>query len=181
MMKKIVIRDPIYGDIVILNPLIQKIIRTREFLRLSHIGQTPSVSAIFPGATGSRFLHCIGAYHLAEKIFAHKSFQVHNFAAKTILKVKIACLVHDIGHGPLSHTFEEINYLPEVHFSHEKNAMYFLKDPQSQIYQLLKQSLTDRDIDDITAMISGRSKHPLSVLVSSQIDTDRMDYLMRDN
>lgn len=176
-----IVRDPIYGDIRIKQPTLVALIHTPEFNRLRNIFQTPSVSPIFPGATCTRFLHCLGAFYLVCQILNNASFAT-NISDSDKLKVKIACLLHDIGHGPLSHTFEEVNALPGVKFHHEKVARRFITNPASKIYQILRANFkNEADIDDIIDMINGSSHHPLAVLVNSQADTDRMDYLVRDN
>lgn len=93
-----VIRDVIHGDIVITDPLITRLIDTKEFQRLRNIKQLSTASMTFPGAEHTRFSHSIGVYHLAKTIGQHLESHPDWTVEKTYL-ASISGLLHDIGHG----------------------------------------------------------------------------------
>jgi HD superfamily phosphohydrolase len=109
------IKDPIHGSIE-LSDTEEAILETREFQRLRQIKQLGFAEYSFPGASHSRFLHSLGVMHLAGRAFdsIFRSFKFSNEAARSRLRrvVRLAALLHDIGHGPLSHTTEEV--MPKV-------------------------------------------------------------------
>ncbi len=108
-------RDPIHGTIEI-SDLEQNVIDSAPFQRLRAIKQLGFSEFSFPGATHNRFIHSIGVSHLSERVFdqVFSSFDFPNSSVYQRLKacLKLAALLHDIGHGPLSHTTEEV--MPKV-------------------------------------------------------------------
>ncbi len=171
------IRDAIYGDIDIKEPVIKALISTYEFQRLRNIKQLGLTYFIFPTAEHTRYTHCIGVYHLSNQICDVLEKKANNkFNEGEKLAFYIASLLHDIGHGPFSHTAEEV-----FNLDHEEYSMLIIEDENTQINQVLKQYCPEL-IDDIIKFIT--KKHTNKVLVSamgSTIDIDRMDYLMRDS
>jgi len=109
------IKDPIHGSIA-LNDGEEAILDTLEFQRLRQIKQLGFAEYSFPGATHTRFLHSLGVMHLAGRAFdsIFRSFKFSNEAARSRLRraVRLGALLHDIGHGPLSHTTEDV--MPKV-------------------------------------------------------------------
>lgn len=165
----------VLGRIIIEDELIYELIYTNEFQRLQRIKQLGAVHFLFPTATHTRFSHSLGVYEIARRFINH-------FEEKTTIdpkekqKVLVAALLHDIGHGPLSHFFEIINTK-----NHEEYTIEIISHPQSKINKLLKKYLSDEDIADIVKIIS--KTHPkkwINQLISSEIDVDRLDYLLRD-
>lgn len=108
---KMDIRDPIHGSIELSDAEV-KVIDTNAYQRLRHIRQLGFAEYSFPGATHNRYLHSIGVCHLAGKAFdsIFKNFAFSNPKVSHRLRqaVRFAALLHDIGHGPLSHTTEEV-------------------------------------------------------------------------
>lgn len=177
------IRDAIHKNININEPVIQELIASKEFQRLRWISQLGGAQVAFPSATHTRFTHSLGVYHLLNRVFDEVP-GAQAIREKEKLVVKIAGLLHDIGHGPFSHTFEKVLNLNEdkdYPFSHEYYTCAIISDETTEINQILKKYQID--IEQVTNIIKkDRSKCPKYQiqLVSSQLDCDRMDYLMRD-
>lgn len=177
------IRDAIHKNININEPVIQELIASKEFQRLRWISQLGGAQVAFPSATHTRFTHSLGVYHLLNRVFDEVP-GAQAIREKEKLVVKIAGLLHDIGHGPFSHTFEKVLNLNEdkdYPFSHEYYTCAIISDEATEINQILKKYQID--IEQVTNIIKkDRTKCPKYQiqLVSSQLDCDRMDYLMRD-
>lgn len=205
------IRDPIHGSIE-LSPVEVMICDSLEYQRLRSIKQLGFSEFSFPGATHNRFLHSVGVSHLAGVAFdsIFKRFPFSSTEARADLRqcLKLAALLHDIGHGPLSHTTEEVmpslaslnlkvydqykaNYDKTRQANHEDFTIKFLTD--SAIGGIIKSygafdpihvaALIDGEIEvqDDFFIKDGMNFRPiLSQLVSSELDVDRMDYLIRD-
>jgi uncharacterized protein len=159
----------------------QKIIETRTYQRLRFIRQTALANLVYHGAEHSRFTHCLGVAHLAEimyqKILRNMSIEQNE---EEHLATIVAALLHDIGHGPFSHTLEEI--LTKEHFDHEKMTLRYIKDSESEVHQILKSADSALPAKVATFFdVSKRTEdHWTYKIVSSQLDADRIDYLQRD-
>lgn len=205
------IRDPIHGSIQLNDGEVQ-VIECPEFQRLREIKQLGFSEFSFPGATHNRFLHSVGVNHVAGQLF-DSIFRAYPFSKPTVKNrlrqtVKLAALLHDVGHGPLSHTTEQV--MPEVRklnikiykeqnlpqsrqANHEDYTIKFITD--SNISKTIKEHFLDIEPENVVALIdknlkcdenfftdSGINFRPiLSQLVSSELDADRMDYLERDS
>ena len=110
------IYDIIHGNIVI-DELAKRIIDTEEFQRLRNIKQLGCCNFVFPGAVHTRFEHSIGVYHLAKKYIDIFNKDKEYFTEREKECISIAGLIHDIGHGPYRHLFDEL-------FSKDKNNEY---------------------------------------------------------
>lgn len=167
------IRDNVHGDIPLKHPVVKEIIDSPEFQRLRRITQLGGGQFVFPGANHTRFSHCIGVYHVIGKILANEKVANH-FTAEEKLVAQLSGLLHDIGHGPFSHSFENLSKR-----EHEEYTIDFiLKD--TSINKILKKHNVSPEA--VAAVIQG--KHPnkiINLLISSQIDADRLDYLLRDS
>ncbi|MCX8081494.1 MAG: HD domain-containing protein [Bacteroidia bacterium] len=165
-----IINDPIYGFITIPNELILQLIEHPWFQRLRNIRQLGLGHYVYPGAIHTRFHHALGAMHLMHEA-------IHNLRSKNIpISAKeeegalAAILLHDIGHGPFSHALEH-TLVKGV--SHEAIGKKFLYELNKEFKGKL--SLAIRIFEN---------KYPRAFfhqLVSSQLDMDRLDYLMRDS
>ncbi len=170
-----VIRDVLYGDINIEDEIIEALIRTKEMQRLRGIKQLGLTYMIFPGAEHSRYTHSIGVYHIATQIvevLEHKSGMRFDETEKKGLFV--ACLLHDLGHGPYSHASEYY-----FAYDHEEMTVEIITDESTQINSVLRDQ---KYYEDVVKFI--KKEHPnklLNSLLSSSIDADRMDYLVRDS
>ncbi len=165
-----IINDPVYGFITISDELILKLIDHPYFQRLRNIKQMGMAALVYPGALHTRFHHAIGAMHLmGEALNALKTKGVE-ISEQDYQGALIAILLHDIGHGPFSHALE--NTLVEgIH--HEDLSLLFMQKLNVQFDSQLE-----------TALAIFTDKHPkrfLHQLVASQLDIDRLDYLLRDS
>ena len=180
MNKKRVFHDPIHKEIIINSDkdeelMIMELIETEAFQRLRRIRQLGPASLIFHGAESSRFTHSIGVFCVARKIF-HKLVEINPDFVKHKFILYGAALLHDLGHGPLSHTSEEV-----FDHNHEKWSQSLINH-YSPINSVLKKF--GKEIPQkISELFSSRNliSHPMKILISSEIDCDRLDYLLRDS
>jgi HD superfamily phosphohydrolase len=179
------IKDPVHGTMqftTLENNWLKPIIDSPNFQRLRHIKQLGMGDFIFPGAVHTRFNHCLGCSYISSQI-AHKV----GLAEEECQLVMIACLLHDIGHGPFSHTFEDL--FPNKLLRHEAWTPFFLAEYRTKDFfsaynrQNPRHHLTEEKFKLIEAMIMHKSpvKRLLADIVSSQLDADRLDYLLRDS
>lgn len=177
-----VFRDPVHDYIHVQHQVILDLIGTREFQRLRRIKQLGTSSFTFHGAEHTRFTHSLGVYEIARRICDNFA---RNFPEKTPgdggwddserLVVLCAALLHDIGHGPYSHTFERI-----FKTDHEAITVEIIMSPQTEVHQILASIAVDFP-EKVASVIQKTYPNPQVVqLISSQIDADRMDYLLRD-
>ena len=155
--------------------LVVSLIDTPEFQRLRRIRQLGLAYFAYQAAEHSRFTHSLGAFHLAARMVA-KLRLTYDLAPAAQTAVRIAALVHDIGHGPFSHVIESI-----LDFHHEEFTIEAVLSCDTEMGRLLRQFSPELP-DNVASIIRGDFK-PLALaqLVSSQLDVDRMDYLLRDS
>ena len=165
-----IINDPVYGFITIDHPLILDIIAHPYYQRLRRIYQMAFAHLVYPGAVHSRLHHSLGAYHLmcsALHELKNKGFEI---TPHEELGAKIAILLHDIGHGPYSHTLEK-ELINDVH--HEAISLLIMK--------VLNKEFNGKLQTAIDIFTNNYPKKFLSQLIAGQVDVDRMDYLTRDS
>lgn len=155
--------------------LIAELIDTSEFQRLRRIRQLGLAHFAYQSAEHSRFTHSLGAFHLAGRILAGLQ-EKYSIDSKDITAVKTAALLHDIGHGAFSHVIESI-----LHFHHENYTIEAVLSTQTEVGRILYRH--DPGLPNRIADIIRGSFRPMALgqLVSSQLDVDRMDYLLRDS
>lgn len=173
MDKDLSIKDPIHREINFYNEeWILDFIATPEFKRLKYIMQLGVSHKVFPSATNNRYMHSIGTFQVALK-FMQELFPNVSTAEKKLFL--ISALLHDIGHGPFSHVFEKISNVP-----HENITKKIILDTNSNIYKLLV--LNKIKPKDVVEVLDGTSKYDwINKLISSNIDIDRIDYMLRDS
>jgi HD superfamily phosphohydrolase len=200
------IRDPVHGSIAI-SKNIEPIIQSPFFQRLRNIKQLGFSEYVFPGATHTRYIHSIGVMSITDKIFNHLFPEKNNDFNRLRETVKIAALLHDIGHAPLSHSTESVMpnvsalKLPRIFHesvdrqaSHEDYTIKIITDSSLTESLALSQKQFQVCPNAASDLVRGISHDPsyfiidnvnyfplLSQIVSSELDADRMDYLLRDS
>ena len=155
--------------------LIARLIDTAEFQRLRRIRQLGLAYFAYQAAEHSRFTHSLGAYHLATRTLAKLSSS-YEIAEEDQTAVRVAALLHDIGHGAFSHVIERI-----LGFHHEDFTIEAVLSGETEAGRLLR-AFSPRLAEDVADIIRGTFRPmALAQLVSSQLDVDRMDYLLRDS
>ncbi len=170
MSKRKIINDPVYdGFLSIEDPVILAVIEHPWFQRQRRIKQLGLTYLVYPGAMHTRFSHMLGALNLmgrALEVLRQKGVEITD---DECCGAKLAILLHDIGHGPFSHTSERV--LVDVH--HETLTLMMMQRINGEMGGALDTAI------DIFA--NRYPKHFLHQLVSSQLDMDRLDYLGRDS
>ena len=155
--------------------LIARLIDTSEFQRLRRIRQLGLAHFAYQAAEHSRFTHSLGAYHLATRILDRLSTK-YSIADEDRTAVRVAALVHDVGHGPFSHVVESI-----LGFHHEAFSVEAVLSSETEIGQTISK-FSPTLAAQIADIIRGQFRPvALGQLVSSELDVDRMDYLLRDS
>jgi uncharacterized protein len=170
-----IIRDPLWDNIR-LDRAALLALDTPTVQRLRYIRQVGHSFLVYPGATHTRFEHALGAYHLTRRALSGLEEMGELAAAtpKECLAVRMAALLHDIGHYPFSHALEEAGFP-----SHE--ALGVAKLTQGELGQRLVEVGGEDFPAAVGALISGTSSSPLQGLISGSIDLDKVDYLSRDS
>ena len=181
-----ILRDPVHGLIAFEREeerIIVRLLATVEVQRLRRIRQLGLTSFAFPGAEHTRFAHALGAAHVMQQ-FLTRLRAIHEelpfwqrVTSERAREAIVAAFLHDLGHGPLSHLFEEA--MPgAVH--HETWTERILLDPGTEVHSVLAES--DPDLPRrVAALVRGEHELPyLAKTVSGTFDVDRCDYLLRD-
>lgn len=170
MNKKKIINDPVYGFVSIPSGFIFDLIQHPYLQRLRYIKQVSMTHLVYPGALHTRFQHVIGAMHLMQLAIDTLRSKDVEISAEEEEAALIAILLHDIGHGPFSHSLEH-TIIDGV--SHEVIS--------SMLMDRLNIEFKGRLSLAITIFNDCYPRRFLHQLVSGQLDTDRMDYLNRDS
>ena len=173
-------RDPVHNIIRLQTDsdegeLMMRLIDAAEFQRLRRIKQLGLGLYTYQGAEHSRFTHSLGALHLMTRVLDRLS-ENHEIDAEDRVAARAAALLHDVGHGSFSHVMEKV-----LNFHHERWTVQVILDEHSEIGQLLRSHSADLP-QKVASIIEGKFQpSALAQLVSSQLDVDRMDYLLRDS
>ncbi|HLQ41084.1 MAG TPA: HD domain-containing protein, partial [Tetragenococcus sp.] len=178
-----VFRDPVHNYVHVDHQVILDLINSKEVQRLRRIRQLGASSFTFHGAEHSRFSHSLGVYEISRRIC---NIFAQNYSKEKIgaqdgwddserLVTLCAALLHDLGHGPYSHIFEHI-----FHTDHEAITVAIITSPKTEVYQILN-NVAAGFPEKVASVITKTYPNPQVVqMISSQIDADRMDYLLRD-
>ena len=170
MNKRKIINDPVYGFINISFELLFDIIEHPYFQRLRRIKQLGLTNSVYPGANHTRFQHALGTVYLIQSAVNIIRLKDHEITPEEEEAVILALLLHDIGHGPFSHTTE---YNLVGNLNHEELSILFIEE--------LNRQFNNRLADTLLIVKNQHPKKFLHELVSSQLDMDRLDYLKRDS
>jgi len=183
----VILRDPVHGLVSFegdAERVVMALLATREVQRLRRVRQLGLTSLVFPGAEHSRFAHAIGAAHVMVRLLsriADRETELPPEARPTERHQReavAAALLHDVGHGPFSHLFEEV--LPNARH-HEAWTRDAIRDPGTEVHQALE-GLEAGMADRVADLLAGRYELGyLTRAVSGVIDVDRCDYLLRDS
>ena len=207
--KTVVIRDVVHGDITI-PPRFMRLVDTREFQRLRRIRQLATAYMVFPGADHTRFAHSVGCFSVMQKLEEHFKKQFEETGIQIQEEewdaVLAASLLHDLGHGPFSHAFEKAT---RDQFKHEDWTLRLIRE-DTQVHEVLQSFYGQDDprnkefVERVCRYIEKRNdqkvpseggeapallERPTEIhdlmfvfgsLVGSQLDADRMDYILRD-
>ncbi|MEH7501176.1 HD domain-containing protein [Neobacillus drentensis] len=169
-----VFKDPVHRYVHVRDLAIWDLIGTKEFQRLRRIKQLGTTFLTFHGAEHSRFNHSLGVYEIVRRIIDDVFAGRPEWTDDERLLTLCAALLHDLGHGPFSHSFEKV-----FDFDHEEFTRKIILGDTEVNKVLLK---VGKDFPEkVAEVIAKTSEKKLVVsLISSQIDADRMDYLQRD-
>jgi uncharacterized protein len=188
-----VFRDPIHGDVTFskgpFQKLVENLLDTTTFQRLRRIRQNGVMNLVFHGVEHTRFAHSMGVAHVAGRMFdtiIRNTPEAIDMATRERDRedTVLAALLHDVGHGPFSHTLEEITATIDVRFHHEAMTARILAEEGSDIYACL-QAYDPALPERLVPFVDKHRRDPTSpkwyhAIVSSQLDADRLDYLIRD-
>ncbi|MBQ0030828.1 MAG: HD domain-containing protein [Paludibacteraceae bacterium] len=170
MNKRKIINDPVLGFVSIPSELLYDIIQHPYVQRLNRIKQLGMSFMVYPGAQHSRFLHSIGAMHLMQEALNQLRNKGHEITDAEYEGALACILLHDVGHAPFSHVLERLFTEGVTH-----------EDISLEIMEQINRE-THGKLDTCIAIFKDTyPKHFLHQLVSSQLDMDRLDYLMRDS
>jgi HD superfamily phosphohydrolase len=175
------VRDPLWGNVT-LDRVAASIVDAPEFQRLRRVKQLGFAHLVYPGAVHTRFLHALGVYHLTGRAIETLDRKgvlsgLSEVELTAVPAVRLAALLHDVGHYAFSHAMEELE-ADSIPGHHEEAAGRFLEAPE--ISAALELS-GDGSADLVMKLIRGTSNHPLQGLVSGSLDLDKIDYLRRDS
>ena len=165
-----IINDPVYGFITVPGDLLFEILEHPYFQRMRRIKQLGLTHYVYPSALHTRFQHALGCMHLMSQTIEVLQSKSHWITEEEQEGLLIAILLHDIGHGPYSHTLEQSIVKG---FTHENLSLMFM-DALNNHFQNRLAIANSIFRDDYP-------KKFLHQLVSSQLDMDRLDYLTRDS
>lgn len=169
-----VFKDPVHRYVHVRDQIIWDLIGTKEFQRLRRIKQLGTSYLVFHGAEHSRFNHSLGVYEIVRRIVDDVFRGRPQWDESERLVVLCAALLHDLGHGPFSHSFENV-----FHTDHEYYTRLILLG-NTEVNAILRKVSEDFP-ERVALVIEKNYTNTLAVsLISSQIDADRMDYLQRD-
>ncbi|MFX1597768.1 MAG: HD domain-containing protein [Promethearchaeota archaeon] len=170
------IKDPVFGYVHI-NDLEKEVIDTQPVQRLRRIKQLAGTDYVYPGANHTRFEHAIGSMFLAGRLADNLSSLL---SPEDIQELRLASLLHDVGHGPFSHVFEPL-LMKYMNKTHEDMTTWLIQ--HSELKDLLKELGFDtKRLGRLAVGKLNEVKRPfLDQFLRSAVDVDKMDFLVRDS
>ena len=167
-------RDPVHGYVKVEYKLIYDLICSKELQRMKRIHQLGGTLQVFPTAEHSRFSHSLGTYEIIRNIINTSKQLKEALTEEEVITVMCAGLLHDIGHGPFSHAFEMVH---PIHHEYYTTAIIRGNSEVNKVLREVDESLPEK----VASVIEKKHPNPiLTQLISSQLDADRMDYMLRD-
>lgn len=169
-----VIRDPLWNNIRVEAEALE-VLDTPPFQRLRFIRQLGHAFLVYPGATHTRFEHALGTYHLARRVLSllEECDDLSGIDRSETVLIRLAALLHDIGHYPFSHALEEAGLR-----SHEDLAAGQISQPE--LNAVVEATGVENASSRLRELICGKSSSPLQGLISGSLDLDKIEYLTRD-
>jgi uncharacterized protein len=173
-------RDPVHNIIALSDAreedaLLIRLIDAPEFQRLRYIKQLGLALFTYQGAEHSRFTHALGVMHLMTRVLDRLA-ERHPISREARVVARVAALLHDLGHGPFSHVIEKA-----LAQNHERWTTRIISDPSTCVHSLLASFNPDLPAQVVAAIEHRYQPSFVGQLVSSQLDVDRLDYLLRDS
>ena len=169
-----VFKDPVHRYVHVRDQVIWDLVKTKEFQRLRRIKQLGTLYLAFHSAEHSRFNHSLGVYEIVRRMIENFEEYPEWDSNDRILALS-AALLHDLGHGPFSHTFEDI-----FHTDHEEYTKKIILE-DTEVNEVLSR-VSPEFPREVAEVINKTHPNKLVIsMISSQIDADRMDYLQRDS
>jgi HD superfamily phosphohydrolase len=194
-----ILKDPIHGYIKVFKHELQ-IIDTPIFQRLRRIKQNTGVDYVYPGATHTRFSHSLGVMHVAGVFTEHLLDQIPNLTInkkkKYFYLIRLWGLTHDIGHGPFSHVFDDVIFIPLYNTDHEKFGAKILRECTQLPRQVEPEKGIQIEMDEVASLFEAKSveEWPLDKRISKNVNekifyyvcrgaysADIIDFLIRDS
>ena len=170
-----VLKDPVHSYIHIHYEVIWNCLDSKEFQRLRRIRQLGGDFQVYPTAEHSRFSHSLGVYEIVRRMVTEVKSLCVELTEYEKVCVMLAGLLHDVGHGPFSHAFENI-----TNHSHEEYTAKIILG-NTELNAILR-AVSEKLPQDIVFIIQHTHENDiLNQIVSGQLDADRMDYLLRDS
>ena len=171
------IKDPVHGYVYITEPE-KKIIDSYPLQRLRRLRQLAGSDYVYPGANHTRFEHCIGVMYLAGKVVKNPNISIL-INDREVDAIRIAALLHDVGHGPFSHVFEHL-LIKKLNKTHEDMTSWLIENSEIGI----KLSEMGFNPKEIATLAVGKLQQPgkafLDQIISSAVDVDKQDFIVRD-
>jgi len=171
------IKDPVHGYVYITEAE-KQVIDSFPVQRLRRLRQLAGAEYVYPGANHTRFEHCVGVMHLAG-LMAENPYLSKHFSEEEYQLIRIAALLHDVGHGPFSHIFEHllVKFLKKTH---EDINVWIVQ--KSELKDIIKK--LGFNVDDVAKLSVGWLHKPnrafMDQIIRSAVDVDKLDFVVRD-
>jgi len=171
------IKDPVHGYVNITDAE-KPLLDSYPVQRLHRLRQLAGSEFVYPGANHTRFEHSVGVMHLAGKLSENQNLS-HLLSKEDIQIVRMACLLHDVGHGPFSHIFEHL-LVKFLNKNHEDMTRWLIQE--SELHDIITD--VGYNPDDVSKLAVGELRRPkkafLDQIIQSAVDIDKLDFVVRD-